>query len=44
MPDLHDKKRRQRNLALAGLIAAFVAIVYAVTILKIGGNVAERPF
>ncbi|MEE2691007.1 MAG: hypothetical protein VX640_05630 [Pseudomonadota bacterium] len=39
-----DKRRKQRNLAIGGLIAAFVVIVYFVTILKIGGQIAERPF
>ena len=38
-----EKKRRQRSLAIAGLIALFCAIVYAVTIFKLGGNVANRP-
>lgn len=45
MPDREEtKRRRQRNLAIAGLIAAFVVIVYFVTILKIGGQIVERPF
>jgi hypothetical protein len=45
MSDAEEKKRRnQRNLAIALLIAAFVVIVYLVTILKIGGSVAERTF
>ncbi len=38
------KKRRQRNLAIAGVLLAFVAIIYLVTIVKIGGNIAQRPF
>ena len=38
-----NKKRGQRSLAMALLIAAFVMIVYFVTILKIGGSFAERP-
>ncbi len=33
------RKRRQRNLAIALTIAAFVAIVYVVTILKIGDSI-----
>lgn len=32
------KKRRQRNLAIALMVGAFVVIVYVVTILKIGGS------
>ena len=39
-----QKKRNQRNWAIAGLLLAFVVIVYAVTIVKIGGNIANRPF
>ena len=39
-----QKKRKQRNLAIGLMIAAFVVIVYVVTILKIGGNVLNRPF
>ena len=41
-PDEH--RRRQRSLAIAGVIALFCAIVFAVTIFKLGGNVAGRPF
>ena len=37
------KKRNQRNWALAAILLAFVVIVYAVTIAKIGGNIANRP-
>lgn len=33
-----QKKRGQRNLAIALAIAAFVVIVYLVTILKLAGN------
>lgn len=33
------KKRRQRNLAIALMVGAFVVIVYVVTILKIGGSI-----
>lgn len=38
------KKRRQRNLAIAGALIAFVALIYVITIVKLGGNVANRPF
>ena len=40
----HRKKRGQRNVALALMIGAFVVIIYAVTILRIGGSAAERSF
>ena len=35
------KKRGQRNVAIALLIGAFVAIIYLVTMLKIGANIAS---
>ena len=38
-----DRQRRQRSLAIAWLIALFCAIVFAVTVFKIGGNIANRP-
>jgi hypothetical protein len=38
-----QKKRKQRNWALAGLLLAFIVLVYVVTIVKLGGNVANRP-
>jgi hypothetical protein len=38
-----QKKRKQRNLALAGMLVAFIVLVYVVTIVKLGGNVANRP-
>jgi hypothetical protein len=41
-PD-EQKKRRQRNIALAVALAAFVALVYAVTVVKLGINVMNRP-
>ena len=37
------RKRNQRNWALAGVLLAFVVLVFAVTIVKIGGNIANRP-
>lgn len=43
-PDDAKKQRGRRNLAIALAIAGFVIIVYLVTILKIGGNIAERGF
>lgn len=39
-----EKKKKQRNIALALLLTAFIIIVYTVTILRIGGAVAERSF
>ena len=38
------KQRGRRNLALALMITAFVLVVYLVTILRLGGSVADRSF
>ncbi|MBO6633652.1 hypothetical protein [Parvibaculum sp.] len=37
------KKRRQRNLAIAWTLAGLIALFFVVTIVKLGGNVANRP-
>ena len=39
-----DKKRKQRNVAIALSVVAFVVIIYLVTIMRIGGAVVERSF
>ena len=38
-----EKRRRQRNLAIAVSIAALVAIFYAITVFKLGSNALIRP-
>jgi hypothetical protein len=38
------KARRARNIAIALGLVAFVVLVYVVTIVRLGGSVAERPF
>ncbi len=38
------KQRKQRNVAIALGLLAFIVIVFVVTIVRIGGSVAERPF
>ncbi len=38
------KKRKQRNLAIALGLGAFILLVFLVTILRLGGSVAERSF
>ena len=43
VPD-EQKQRKQRNLAIALGLGAFILIVFLVTILRIGGAVADRPF
>ncbi len=37
------KRRRQRNLAIAWALAGFIGLFFIVTIVKLGGNVANRP-
>jgi hypothetical protein len=37
------RKRNQRNWALAGVLFAFVVLVFVVTVVKLGGNIANRP-
>jgi hypothetical protein len=37
------RKLSQRNWALAGLLVLFVALVFVVTLVQIGGNIAQRP-
>ena len=44
--DLTPEERRklsQRNWALAGMLVAFVVLVFVVTLVKLGGNIAQRP-
>lgn len=38
------RKRRQRNAAIAWTLVAFIVLFFVVTIVKLGGNVANRPF
>lgn len=37
------KSRRQRNIAIGLAVACFVALVYFVTIAKLGPGVLDRP-
>jgi hypothetical protein len=37
------KKQNQRNWAIAGILLAFVVLVFWVTVVKLGGNIANRP-
>lgn len=43
-PSPVQKSRKQRSRMIALGLILFVLTVYAVTILKIGGNILERPF
>ncbi len=39
-----SRARGRRNLSLALMIVGFVILIYVVTILRLGGSVAERAF
>jgi len=36
--------RRTRSIAIALILAGLVVLFYAVTVVKIGGNIANRAF
>ena len=38
------KARRGRNIALALGLLLFVVLIFVVTIIRLGGNVVDRPF
>lgn len=38
-----ERKRKQRNLAIAAVLFAFVALIFIVTWVKLSGNMANRP-
>jgi hypothetical protein len=38
------KARKGRNIALALGLVVFVILVFVVTLVRLGGNVANRPF
>jgi len=39
-----EKRRRQRNLAIAGAVILWVVLIFVVTLVRLGGSVAERSF
>ena len=38
-----QRKRSQRNYAVAAALLALVVLIFVVTVFKIGGNIAARP-
>jgi hypothetical protein len=38
------RAKRGRNIALALALVVFVVLVFVVTVLRLGGDVATRPF
>ena len=41
--DADMKARRGRNIAIALGLVAFVILIFVVTLVRLGGNVATRP-
>ena len=41
--DERQRRQRMRSLAIAWTLAALVILFFIVTIVRLGGNVAERP-
>ncbi len=37
------RKLSQRNWTVAGLLLVFVVLVFIVTLVKVGGSIADRP-
>jgi hypothetical protein len=38
-----QKKRNKRSIAIALMLVAFAVLFYAITIIRLGGNVFNRP-
>ncbi len=38
------RARRRRNLVIGLSLAAFVVLVFTITLVRLQGNVVERPF
>ena len=39
-----EGRRRRRNIAIALLLVGMVALFFGMTIVRLGGNVADRAF
>ncbi len=39
-----ERRRRRRNVAIALALVGMVALFFTMTIVRLGGNVAERAF
>ena len=42
--DEQKRRRARRNLAVAAALGAFIALIYLITIVRLGANVASRSF
>ncbi|MBT9289422.1 MULTISPECIES: hypothetical protein [Hyphomicrobiales] len=43
LTEAQQKRRRQRNVAIAAVLVSLVVIFYVVTILKMGPGILARP-
>jgi hypothetical protein len=43
LSDEQISRRRKRSVAIAWILAVLVAVFFVVTIVRLGGNVANRP-
>lgn len=43
LTEQQQRRRRMRSIAIAWILAALVALFFIVTIVRLGGNIANRP-
>lgn len=43
LSDEQIRRRRNRSIAIAWILAVLVAVFFIVTVVRLGGNVADRP-
>ena len=43
LEEIEKKKRKRRSIAIALMLVAFAVLFYAITIIRLGGNVFNRP-
>jgi hypothetical protein len=43
-PEEQERRRRSRSIAIALALAAMAALFFITTIVRLGGNVADRTF
>jgi hypothetical protein len=43
LSDEQLRRRRNRSVAIAWILGILVAVFFVVTIVRLGGNVADRP-
>ncbi len=44
LSDAEIAARKRRNLWIAAGLVGFIALIFVITIVHLGGNVAKRPF